>query len=117
MRYNDCGPLRRDPRVTTLPTVGNKPFDTPDASDTRTGRTGLRRVDWPRLPRPSATPSEVRPKAYSKEDAVMSTKHWGFATVAILAVALWLVTNSRSHADEGPALEQGQEVLTHGPVH
>src|SRR5947209_2967577 len=53
----------------------------------------------------------------SKEDAVMSTKHWGFATVAILAVALWFVPNPRSKADEGPALEQGQEVLTHGPVH
>lgn len=47
----------------------------------------------------------------------MSTKHWGVATVAFLAAALWLVPSSRSHADEGPALEQGQEVLTHGPVH
>ena len=47
----------------------------------------------------------------------MSTKQWGFATVAFLAAALWLIPSSRSHADEGPALEQGQEVLTHGPVH
>src|ERR1700730_6641542 len=52
----------------------------------------------------------------------MSTKHCGFAAVAVLAVAVlaaaaWLIPSSRTNADEGPALDQGQEVLTHGPVH
>jgi hypothetical protein len=47
----------------------------------------------------------------------MSLKHWGFTAFAVLATALWLVPNSWSHADEGPDLGQGQEVLTNGPVH
>jgi hypothetical protein len=45
MRYNDCTLLGRDSRVTPLPTVGNKPFGTADASDTRAGQAGLGIVD------------------------------------------------------------------------
>ncbi len=44
----------------------------------------------------------------------MSSKHLGFASIAVLAASFWLASSIRTRGDDAPA---GQEVLTHGPVH
>ncbi len=44
----------------------------------------------------------------------MSTRQLGFASIAVLAASFWLVSQSHVRGQDAP---EGQEVLTHGPVH
>jgi YXWGXW repeat-containing protein len=44
----------------------------------------------------------------------MSTRQLGFASIAVLAASFWLVSQSHVRGEDAP---EGQEVLTHGPVH
>jgi hypothetical protein len=44
----------------------------------------------------------------------MSTRQFSLTTVAVLAATFWLVSQSRVRGEDAP---NGQEVLTHGPVH